>query len=92
MIRIKRFLTFFVFLGLLASPFLFGEDFRFGAVDADQVEAELVAEVAAKECSEDELYTMMRGAWPYARLSRDDFEAVLRMLSAGFTPRRTPAS
>jgi ATP-dependent Lhr-like helicase len=56
----------------------------------DVLAQQMVAEVAAQECSEDALYTMMRRAWPYAGLSRDDFDAVLRMLTAGFTPRRGP--
>lgn len=69
-----------------------GELDQLQTIDAalDVLAQQMVAEVAAKECSEDELYAMMRGARPYAGLSRDDFDAVLRMLSAGFTPRRGP--
>jgi ATP-dependent helicase Lhr and Lhr-like helicase len=69
-----------------------GELDQLQTIDAalDVLAQQMVAEVAARECSEDELYTMMRSAWPYAHLPREDFDAVLRMLSAGFTPRRGP--
>lgn len=69
-----------------------GELDRLKSIDAalDVLAQQMVAEVAAQECSEDALYAMMRRAWPYAGLSREDFDAVLRMLTAGFTPRRGP--
>jgi ATP-dependent Lhr-like helicase len=69
-----------------------GELDQLKTIDAalDVLAQQMVAEVAARECSEDALYAMMRRAWPYAGLSRDDFDAVLRMLTAGFTPRRGP--
>ncbi|MCB1629687.1 MAG: ATP-dependent DNA helicase, partial [Xanthomonadales bacterium] len=56
----------------------------------DVLAQQMVAEVAAQDCSEDALYEMLCQAWPYARLQRTQFEAVLKMLSAGFTPRRGP--
>jgi len=59
-----------------------------GALDV--LAQQMVAEVAAEDCSEDALYAMMRAAWPYAQLHRDRFEDVLRMISSGFTPRRGP--
>ncbi|HWS26898.1 MAG TPA: DEAD/DEAH box helicase [Xanthomonadales bacterium] len=69
-----------------------GELDQLEPIDAalDVLAQQMVAEVAARDCSEDELYAMMRRAWPYARLPREDFDAVLRMLTAGFTPRRGP--
>ncbi len=69
-----------------------GELDQLKPIDAalDVLAQQMVAEVAARDCSEDELYAMMRRAWPYAGLSREDFDAVLRMLTAGFTPRRGP--
>ncbi len=69
-----------------------GELDQLEPIDAalDVLAQQMVAEVAAQECSEDALYAMMRRAWPYAGLSREDFDAVLRMLTAGFTPRRGP--
>ena len=34
--------------------------------------------------------TLVRRAWPYAQLTREDFDAVVRMLADGFTTRRGP--
>jgi ATP-dependent Lhr-like helicase len=47
-----------------------------------------VAEVASREWREDELFALIRRAWPYRKLSRDDFSAVVDMLSQGFSTRR----
>jgi ATP-dependent helicase Lhr and Lhr-like helicase len=54
----------------------------------DVLAQQIVAEVAARECDEDELYGLMRRAWPYRELPREDFAAVLAMLAEGFTTRR----
>ncbi len=69
-----------------------GELDQLQTVDAalDVLAQQIVAEVAAQEGSEDRLYAMMRAAWPYAQLQREQFDAVLRMLGGGFTPRRGP--
>src|SRR4029078_4197476 len=40
------------------------------------------------EWSEDDLFRMVRGAWPYRSLSRETFDAVVLMLSEGFSARR----
>jgi len=61
---------------------------RIPAAPLDVLAQQIVAEVAGGECGEDELFDLVRGAWPYARLSRDDFTAVVRMLSEGFTTRQ----
>src|SRR5439155_26593827 len=37
--------------------------------------------------AEDELYELVRGAYPYRDLSRDDFDRVSNMLSEGFSDR-----
>src|SRR5262249_58659746 len=39
-------------------------------------------------CGEDELYGLIRGAWPYRTLGREDFTAVVGMLAEGFSTRR----
>jgi ATP-dependent Lhr-like helicase len=44
--------------------------------------------VAAREWNEDELYALLRGAWPYRELAREDFAAVVGMLAEGFSTRR----
>src|SRR5262249_4382126 len=54
----------------------------------DVLAQQLVAEVAARECGVDELYALVRRAWPYRNLSREDFAAVVEMLADGFSTRR----
>ncbi|HLK71904.1 MAG TPA: DEAD/DEAH box helicase, partial [Steroidobacteraceae bacterium] len=54
----------------------------------DVLSQQLVAEVAARECGEDELYALVRRAAPYAQLSRARFDEIVRMLSDGFATRR----
>ncbi len=54
----------------------------------DVLAQQIVAEVACCEWREDELFATVRRAWPYRALSRRDFDAVVRMLTTGFTARR----
>ena len=54
----------------------------------DILAQQIVAEVAAREWKEDELYDVLRRAWPYRHLSRDDFAAIIAMLAEGFSTRR----
>jgi ATP-dependent helicase Lhr and Lhr-like helicase len=54
----------------------------------DVLAQQIVAEVAAREWNEDELFALMRRAWPYRTLPREDFAAVVAMLAEGFTTRR----
>src|SRR5205807_4185773 len=54
----------------------------------DVLAQQIVAEVAAREYGEDELYALVRQAWPYRNLAREDFAAVVEMLSEGFSTRR----
>jgi ATP-dependent Lhr-like helicase len=54
----------------------------------DVLAQQIVAEVAARECNEDELCALMRRAWPYRALPREDFAAVVAMLAEGFSTRR----
>ena len=46
------------------------------------------AEVSAQEWDEEGLYALVRRAYPYRNLTRADFDAVVRMLSEGFSTRR----
>ena len=48
----------------------------------------IVAAVAAEEWSEDELFALVRGAYPYRDLERRQFDEVVSMLADGFTTRR----
>ncbi|HEX2597086.1 MAG TPA: DEAD/DEAH box helicase, partial [Luteimonas sp.] len=54
----------------------------------DVLAQQVVAEVSCAEWDEDALYDWLRRAWPYARLERKDYDAVVRMLAEGFTTRR----
>jgi ATP-dependent helicase Lhr and Lhr-like helicase len=54
----------------------------------DVLAQQLVAEVAARACSEDELYALVRRAWPYRALERPRFDELVRMLAEGFATRR----
>lgn len=53
----------------------------------DVLAQQIVAETASEDWDEDALFDLVRGAWPYARLARAEFDAVVRMLSEGFTTR-----
>jgi ATP-dependent helicase Lhr and Lhr-like helicase len=54
----------------------------------DVLAQQIVAEVAAQEWGEDELFERFRRAYPYRALPREDFASVLRMLADGFSTRR----
>jgi len=54
----------------------------------DVVAQQIVAEVAAQDWPEAELYDRLRRAWPFRSLTREDFDGVARMLAEGFTTRR----
>lgn len=54
----------------------------------DVLAQQIVAEVASREWDEDALYRLVTRAQPYARLTRAQFGAVVRMLADGFTTRR----
>ena len=54
----------------------------------DILAQQIVAAVACEEWREDDLYALVRRAWPYRTLSRDDFDRVLVMLAEGFSLKR----
>ena len=54
----------------------------------DVLSQQITAEVAAREWQEDGLFDLMRGAYPYRELSRQDFDDCVRMLAQGFSTRR----
>src|SRR5207244_3758318 len=49
---------------------------------------QIVAETANKEYGEDELFALVRRAWPYRALERSAFDATLAMVAEGFSTRR----
>jgi ATP-dependent Lhr-like helicase len=54
----------------------------------DVLSQQIVAEVAAREYGEDELFALMTRAYPYRHLERGDFDAVVRMLAEGISTKR----
>src|SRR5205085_7134333 len=69
---------------------------RLGALDAivahdaplDVLAQQIVAETACQEYSEDDLFRLVTGAWPYRDLDRRSFDSVLQMTAEGFATRR----
>src|SRR6266550_1061120 len=53
----------------------------------DVLSQQIVAESAAREWSEDGLFEMIRRAWPYRALPREDFTQIVNMLGEGFSTR-----
>ena len=54
----------------------------------DILAQQIVAACAAEDWSEDELFAMVRRAYPYRDLAREDFDEILDMLSEGIAARR----
>jgi ATP-dependent Lhr-like helicase len=50
----------------------------------DVLAQQIVAETSCADYSEDELFDLMRRAWPYRDLTRKDFDEVLVMVAEGF--------
>ncbi len=57
-----------------------------GALDV--LAQQIAAEVSAREWSEDELYRLVRAAYPYRSLERPAFDEIVHMLAEGFGTRR----
>jgi ATP-dependent helicase Lhr and Lhr-like helicase len=54
----------------------------------DVLSQQVAAEVAAQDWPETALYDRARHAWPFRKLTRPDFDVVVRMLAEGFTTLR----
>ena len=54
----------------------------------DVLSQHIVAEVATRECSEEELFALLQRAYPYRDLQRSEFDELVCMLAEGFTTRR----
>ena len=61
---------------------------RVPVVSLDVLAQQITAEVAAREWPEDELFDLMRRAYPYRELRREEFDECVRMLADGFSTRR----
>jgi len=56
----------------------------------DVLAQQIVAEVACKEWPETDLFDCLRRAYPYAKLARETYTSILRMLADGYSTRRGP--
>ncbi|MEO6688371.1 MAG: DEAD/DEAH box helicase, partial [Dokdonella sp.] len=56
----------------------------------DVLAQQIVAEVATREWNENDLFDLVRRAYPFAGVTREQFGAIARMLAEGFTTRRGP--
>ncbi|HEV7239866.1 MAG TPA: DEAD/DEAH box helicase [Thermoanaerobaculia bacterium] len=54
----------------------------------DVLAQQMVAEAASSDYAEDDLYALVKRAWPYRDLNRDDFDAVVKMTAEGFATKR----
>src|SRR5262249_16692901 len=54
----------------------------------DVLAQQIVAETSSREYTEDELFALVRKAWPYRELARAQFDGVVTMLAEGFSTRR----
>ncbi|MCI0661548.1 MAG: DEAD/DEAH box helicase, partial [Acidobacteria bacterium] len=54
----------------------------------DILAQQIVAAVASEEWTEQGLFDLVRRAYPYRNLSREDFDRIIRMLAEGYTTRR----
>jgi ATP-dependent Lhr-like helicase len=52
----------------------------------DILAQQIIASVSAEEWDEEQLFAVCRNAWPYRNIKREDFDAVVRMLSDGLAP------
>ena len=57
-------------------------------VPLDVLAQQIVAMCAAEDWTEDELFSVVRRAYPYRNLARADFDAIVEMLSEGIAARR----
>jgi len=54
----------------------------------DVLAQQIVAETSCDDYAEDDLFALVRRAWPYRELARDDFDDVLKMVAEGFATKR----
>ena len=54
----------------------------------DVLAQQIVAEASCADHTEDDLFALVRRAWPYRDVSRKDFDSVVGMVAEGFSTRR----
>ena len=52
----------------------------------DILAQQLIAEVACREWTEDDFYKLVRRAWPFRNLPRDEYDNILQIVSNGIAP------
>ena len=54
----------------------------------DVLAQQIVAATSTDDWDENDFFELVRAAWPYRNLSREEFESVVKMLSEGFSTKR----
>jgi ATP-dependent Lhr-like helicase len=54
----------------------------------DVLAQQIVAASSTEDWDENELFELVRAAWPYRNLTREEFDSVVRMLAEGFSTKR----
>src|ERR1700726_2373808 len=54
----------------------------------DVLAQQMVAAASTEDWDENEFFELVRAAWPYRNLSRDEFDSVVKMLAEGFSTKR----
>src|SRR5262249_14960366 len=54
----------------------------------DVLAQQIVAATSTDDCDENEFLELIRAAWPYRNLSREEFDSVIKMLAEGFSTKR----
>ena len=54
----------------------------------DVLAQQIVAAAACEDWDEEKLFDLVRGAYPYRQLAREEFDAVIQMLAEGFSTKR----
>ena len=49
---------------------------------------QIVAAASAEDWDENEFFDLVRSAWPYRNLTREEFDSVVKMLAEGFSTKR----
>jgi ATP-dependent Lhr-like helicase len=54
----------------------------------DVLAQQIVAATSTEDWDENDLFALVRSAWPYRNLTREEFDSVVRMLAEGFSTKR----
>jgi ATP-dependent helicase Lhr and Lhr-like helicase len=54
----------------------------------DVLAQQIVAAASAEDWDENEFFDLVRSSWPYRNLTREEFDAVVKMLAEGFSTKR----